>query len=99
MPLPAPQTRPESTGPDSAGRSRHMTVIYNDDHTLYDDVVEILIKATGCGRSEAEMETWEAHHLGKASVHFGTLSDCQAVASVIATIGMKVEVVAEWEEA
>lgn len=98
MAMAAPQSLPFGASPDTAGGSRHMTVIYNDDHTPYEAVVEIVMRATGCGRDEAEMETWEAHHHGRAPVHFGALRDCQDVANVIASIGVKVEVMPEWED-
>lgn len=98
MAIAAPQTQPLGAGPEQAGSARHMTVIYNDDHTPYEAVVEVLVRATGCSRGEAEMETWEAHHYGKAPVHFGSQRDCQGAADVIGTIGVKAEVMPEWND-
>jgi ATP-dependent Clp protease adaptor protein ClpS len=75
-----------------------MVVIYNNDHTSMDDVVEVLMRATGCGFDEAYMEMWEAHHFGKAPCHFASQPDCETVATTISSIGVKTEVLPEWEE-
>lgn len=77
---------------------RWMVVIYNNDSTRYDEVIEILMMATGCGLREAAIETWEAHHFGKAPVHFASRDECEIVATMIASIGVKTLVTPEWEE-
>jgi ATP-dependent Clp protease adaptor protein ClpS len=66
--------------------------VYNNDDNTYHEVMFILMCATGCAEEEAEIETWEIDHLGKSVVHFGEVDECQKVASVIATIGIYVEV-------
>ncbi|RYG41730.1 ATP-dependent Clp protease adaptor ClpS, partial [bacterium] len=48
----------------------YMVVIFNDDTTPFETVIGALIRATDCSSEEAELETWEAHHCGKASVHY-----------------------------
>ncbi len=75
-----------------------MVVIYNNDHNSMDEVVAILMKATGCSADEAYIEMWEAHTYGKAPVHFSTRTECEIVASMIGTIGVKTQVRPEWEE-
>ena len=89
--------RPQTDGPDVC-TGRWMVVIYNDDHTPYDMVILAIMRATGCGRHEAEMETWEAHHFGKAPVHFAAKDECEKSAAVIASIGVKTEVSPEWND-
>lgn len=74
-----------------------MVVIFNNDDNSVDEVIEILMRATGCTAEEAMIETWEAHHFGKASVHFSDQSTCQGAATIIESIGVKTEVVPEWE--
>ena len=66
--------------------------VYNNDDNTYDEVMLILMCATGCAEEEAATETWEIDHLGRSVVHFGESWECQTVASVIATIGIRVEV-------
>ena len=63
-----------------------------------DEVVRILIEATGCDFEEAFMETWEAHHFGQAPVHFAGEAVCHGVATIISTIGVKTEVTKEWND-
>ena len=53
------------------------------------------MQATACTLEEAEIETWEVDHLGKSVVHHGGQEECQRVAGIIRTIGIRVEVVEE----
>ena len=69
--------------------------VYNNEVNTYAEVMMILMAATGCAAEEASMETWEIDHLGRSVVHFGQASECQTVASVISTIGIRVEVLEE----
>jgi ATP-dependent Clp protease adapter protein ClpS len=75
-----------------------MVVIYDNDNNTVDEVIEILMRATGCGSQEAMIETWEAHNLGKAPVHFAERTECEIVAGMIGSIGVQTEVRREWEE-
>lgn len=82
----------------SVGTGRWMVVIYNNDTNSMDEVIAILMKSTGCTTDEAYIEMWEAHTYGKAPVHFAQRTECEIVASMIATIGVKTQVRREWEE-
>ena len=77
---------------------RFMTVIFDNDHTPLDLVVLTVMVATRCDAQEAEIETWEAQTYGKAPIHFASESECNQVASVLQTIGVKTEVCPEWED-
>jgi len=90
-----PEVVPErrEQGPGTGGG--WIVIVYNNDRNTYDEVTNILIQATSCTQSEAEMETWEVDHLGKSVVHHGEEDECQRAASVIRTIGIQVEVVQE----
>ena len=83
---------------DTSLSGRWMTVIFNDNHTPMDLVVLTIMVATRCDTTEAEIETWEAHTYGKAPIHFASEAECNQVASVIRTIGVKTEVCLEWED-
>ncbi|RYG35847.1 hypothetical protein EON81_11505 [bacterium] len=89
---------PEVLGPESGDRGRWMTLIHNNESNSVDEVMMILILATGCDEDEAFMEMWEAHTFGKAACHFGSQEECQEVAEVISRIGVQTEVVPEWED-
>jgi ATP-dependent Clp protease adaptor protein ClpS len=75
-----------------------MVIIFNNQTNTFDEVILALMRATGCDQAEAEIEAWEADHYGKAPVHFAKKSECEQVASVISSIGVKTEVLPEWED-
>jgi ATP-dependent Clp protease adapter protein ClpS len=70
----------------------YMVVVYDNDTNTYDQVIGILMNATGCTLEEAHLETWEIHHLGKSVVHHGTFAECNRAAGIIRQIGIRVEV-------
>ena len=84
-------------GATSFGK-RWMVTIFNNETNSMEEVVDILMQATGCDLEEASIEMWEAHHFGKAPVHFADRLTCLEVASVISTIGVKTEVEPEWQD-
>lgn len=75
-----------------------MVVIFNNETNTVDEVIEVLILATGCTIEEAAIETWEAHTYGQAAVHFDTEPTCHDVARLIGSIGVRTEVQPEWAE-
>jgi ATP-dependent Clp protease adaptor protein ClpS len=77
---------------------RWMVVIHNNDYNSFDEVVDVLMRATGCSGEEAAIETWEAHTYGKAPVHFSGRDECEIVAAMISSIGVRTEVRPEWED-
>ncbi len=90
-----PELRPDL---DSAtDSSRFRTIIYNNETNSMDEVVIAIMMATDCPADEAYMEMWEAHHFGKADIHFASEDECKHVASVVGSIGVKTEVRPEWE--
>jgi ATP-dependent Clp protease adapter protein ClpS len=82
----------------STANGRWMVLIYDNDTNTMDEVVDVLMRATGCDAEEAAIEMWEAHTYGKAPVHFASKSECDDVAAIIASIGVKTEVTREWED-
>ncbi|MBX3119529.1 MAG: ATP-dependent Clp protease adaptor ClpS [Fimbriimonadaceae bacterium] len=80
----------EESGPSTGGA--WIVVVYDNSVNTYEEVIHILMLATHCTFDEAAIETWEIDHLGKSVVHHGKEDECNNVASVIARIGIKVEV-------
>lgn len=80
------------------GESRWMVVIYNNDVTPFEAVIEILMLATKCDYEEASIEAWEAHHYGQAPVHFAGKDECDEIAVMIAQVGVQAEVRPEWND-
>jgi ATP-dependent Clp protease adapter protein ClpS len=68
-----------------------VVIVFDNDHNTWEQVISILMRATDCTQEEAEMETWEVHHLGKSLVHHGSEEECEKVAEIIRTIGIRVE--------
>ncbi len=69
-----------------------IVVVYDNETNTYDEVVGILIEATGCTVEEAQLETWEVDHLGRSVVHHADKTECERVAAVIRRIGIEVAV-------
>ena len=69
-----------------------IVIVFNNEKNTYDEVIEILLRATGCDIQEAYIETWEIDHLGQSVVHQADRPECDRAAKVIATIGIRVEV-------
>lgn len=69
--------------------------VYNNDHNTWEEVITILVMATGCTIQEASMETWEIDRLGSSVVHHGDEPECRKAAKVISSIGIRVEVAQE----
>ena len=94
--------RTTTTRPDLEDRkledqngSGFIVIVYDNDKNTWDQVTGILMKATACTLEEAEIETWEVDQLGKSVVHHGSQQECERAASIIRTIGIRVEVVEE----
>lgn len=69
-----------------------IVIVFDNPVNTFEQVISILQKATGCSLEEAEMETWEVHHLGRSIVHHGDQAECERAASIISTIGIAVKV-------
>lgn len=78
--------------PQETNYGRWTVTVFNNETNTYEEVVAILIEATGCSVEEAVIETWEIDHLGLSVVHQARQEECETVARVIATIGIRVEV-------
>lgn len=78
-----------------SGWNEWLVVVYDNDYNTVDEVIHILMCATNCTFHEAAIETWEIHHLGKSVVHHASKEECERVAQIIRTIGIRVEVTQE----
>lgn len=77
---------------------RWKVVIHNNDTNTFEDVILALMQATKCDLEEARIETWEAHHYGRADVHFDSEAKCSEVAKIISRIGVQTDVRPEWND-
>jgi ATP-dependent Clp protease adapter protein ClpS len=67
-------------------------ILYDDDIHTFDEVIEQLMKATGCGLAKAEKLTWQVHNEGKAIVHEGEFEECLRIDSVLKEIQLVTEI-------
>lgn len=95
--MPDTAIRPEDIAreSDAGGASGYIVIVYDNDRNTFEQVTSILMQATACTLNEAELETWEVHNLGKSVVHHGGKEECERVAGVIRTIGIRVQVAEE----
>lgn len=84
---------PERSAEGQTQYDRNWVVdVFNNDTNTYDEVIEVLMRATQCTLHEAYIEAWEIDHLGHSVVHHASEKECRRVAKVIAKIGIHVEV-------
>jgi ATP-dependent Clp protease adaptor protein ClpS len=67
-------------------------ILFNDDVHTFDEVIEQLMKATGCGYAKAESLAWEVHNNGKAVVYEGEMAKCMQVSSVLEEIKLMTQI-------
>lgn len=67
-------------------------ILFNDNAHTFDEVIEQLIKATGCTGEQAEAMTIEVHARGKAAVYEGQVTECLRVSSVLEEIALHTQI-------
>jgi ATP-dependent Clp protease adaptor protein ClpS len=82
---------PEIDGPGNSGDG-YRVILYNDDHTPVDAVIEQVIKATQCSRQKSIQITIEAHEKGRAICYRGSRGKCQEVTKILREIRLQCEV-------
>ena len=77
---------------DGLGGEPWKTILFNCDCHTFDEVENVVIKATRCTLSRARQISFEVHSRGSAVVYEGPRERCEAVAEVIASVGLRVKV-------
>lgn len=67
-------------------------ILFNDEVHTFDEVIEQIIKATGCDYARAEALTWQVHNNGKAAVFEGEMSRCVQVSHVLEEIALMTQI-------
>lgn len=67
-------------------------ILYDDDIHTFDEVINQLMKATGCDLSRAEFLTAKVHNEGKATVHEGEFEECLRIDGVLKEIQLVTEI-------
>jgi len=84
--------RPELLDDAGDTEGEWLVIVFDNDHNSFDQVISILQQATACSLEEAQLETWEVHHLGRSIVHHADRAECERAAGIIRTIGIRVAV-------
>jgi ATP-dependent Clp protease adapter protein ClpS len=93
----APDTDVEVEEEEAKDTEEHLdepwsVILYNDDVHTFEEVINQLVKATGCSTSEAEKLAWTVHTEGKATVYEGSFEECFEVQSVLKEIELVTEI-------
>ena len=67
-------------------------ILYNDEDHTFDEVINQIIRATGCSPATAEALTIEVHTKGKATVFEGEMSKCIRVSTVLEEISLHTQI-------
>jgi len=68
-----------------------IVILYNCECHSFDDVIEILQKATGCSAEKGLAIALEVHTRGRAICFSGSKEECDRVADIISSIRLQVE--------
>jgi ATP-dependent Clp protease adapter protein ClpS len=64
-------------------------ILFNDSYHSFDEVIEQVMKASGCGYDRAEAITMEAHTKGRASVLSSDLNECLEAQKILEEINLR----------
>ncbi|HUN65619.1 MAG TPA: ATP-dependent Clp protease adaptor ClpS [Bacteroidota bacterium] len=67
-------------------------ILFNDEVHSFDEVINQIIKATGCSTGKAEDITWEVHLRGKAVAYTGEITRCVQVSHVLEEIDLMTQI-------
>ena len=67
-------------------------ILFNCECHTFDEVENVVMKATRCTLSRARQISNEVHTRGSAVIYDGPLERCEAVADVIGSVGLRVKV-------
>ena len=84
-------TIPEIDNPENTG-SNYRVILYNDEWHGIDEVIEQIIKATGCTSDQAIEITIEAHNKGRAVCFKNSRARCHQAAAILREIRLQCEV-------
>ena len=68
-----------------------VVILYNCDCHTFEDVIDVLQRATGCTEDVAEFLAYKVHLDGRAIVFRSNRDKCERVAGIIGSIGLQVE--------
>jgi len=82
----------EQHGLDVSIQYPSKVILFNDEVHTFEEVINQIIKATGCDTAKAEALTWEVHDSGKAMVFEGEVTRCVQVSAVLEEIDLMTQI-------
>jgi ATP-dependent Clp protease adaptor protein ClpS len=67
-------------------------ILYNDEEHTFDEVINQLMKATGCSSGRAEELAFEVDSRGLACVYEGDMGECLQVSSILESIALHTQI-------
>jgi ATP-dependent Clp protease adaptor protein ClpS len=67
-------------------------ILFNDEWHTFDEVIQQIMKATGCSTEKAEVLTLEVHNTGKSMVYEGEMIDCLRVSNILEEIALRTQI-------
>jgi ATP-dependent Clp protease adaptor protein ClpS len=67
-------------------------ILFNDEWHTFEEVIEQIIKATGCATDRAEVLTLEVHNAGKSMVYDGDFAECLRVSTILEEIHLRTQI-------
>lgn len=67
-------------------------ILFNDEWHTFEEVIEQIIKATGCSFAKAEALTMQVHNNGKAMVFEGQFEECLRVSNILEEIELRTQI-------
>ncbi len=82
----------EITGVEEEIQEPAKVILFNDEVHTFVEVINQIMRATGCGLTKAEALTLQVHHEGKAIVYYGEIVKCMQVSSVLEEIELLTQI-------
>lgn len=82
-------TEPTDIGTTTEGFT---LILFNDSYHDFDEVINQVMLAAGCGYDKAEAITLEAHSKGRAAVLSGELEECLKAQSILEEIALRTSI-------
>lgn len=68
------------------------TILFNDEHHTFDEVIVQVMKAVKCDFEKAKQITLEAHFKGKSIAKSGEFEECLKASNILEEINLKTEI-------
>ncbi|GMT49383.1 MAG: hypothetical protein IEMM0008_0922 [bacterium] len=68
----------------------YWVIVYDNDKNTFEEVIQVIQKATSCSYEVAEHVAWEIHNKGQSKVMIAPFVEARKASKLISNIGIKV---------